>query len=360
MSQSQIQRLELPPGNTKQPYSLAQLSGEIIYVPLSRSIIRLLVTGEETDKAFAVVALAGSGSDPIGFHFHREAHDTFLCLRGSVNIWAGDKCRTLGPGDYGSVPPPSKYTVHQYQVLGDHSEFTGVIFPGGWEEFFRDLGEPYSGPIFRYTDNRNPLEVLVPRAQKAHELHDVVPVPDHPHVEPQPWPENEDDCLPGELKPYFLKNDRGRKYIVGGLVTKPLTTTAESAGRFSIASVEGSSFHENGIFDTAFINFHGTHHCFYVTDGLIDIEVRGAVNGSSRLSAGESVFIPAGADFRFQFVSKYVKLYVFCNAGGLVELLRDVGSDFAEPVPPETAQSWDAEKLNSQELQSSLGYSLKN
>ncbi|KAK1625361.1 RmlC-like cupin domain-containing protein [Colletotrichum phormii] len=357
MGPQPIDRLELPSGTTHRPYSLAQLSGEIIHVPLSKSIVRLLVTGEETDKAFAVVALAGSGSDPIGFHCHREAHDTFLCLRGSVNIWAGDKCRTLGPGDYGSVPPN---TIHQYQVLGDHSEFTGLIFPGGWEEFFRDLGEPWSGPVFPYTDDRNPLDVLVPKLQWAHGNHDVVLVPEHPFIEPRPWPENEDDSLPGTLEPYFLKNDRGTKYLVGGLIMKPLGTTAESAGKFSIASIGGSSYHKGGIFDSTFIKFQGVHHCFYVTDGLVEVEVRGAVNGISQLSAGESVFIPAGLEFRFRFTSKFPQFYVFCNAGGLVELLRDVGREFAEPVPPKTAEAWDEAKLKSQDLQKSLDYSLHN
>lgn len=53
-------------------------------------------------------------------------------------------------------------------------------------ELFRDLGEPYSGPVFLYTDNRNPLRVLMPRLQKEQGgVHDVVLVPDHPHVKPQ-------------------------------------------------------------------------------------------------------------------------------------------------------------------------------
>jgi quercetin dioxygenase-like cupin family protein len=73
--------------------------------------MRLLVTGKETDNAFAVVGTGGTFDQPIGFHYHKEAHDVFLCLKGKINVWANDKARSLGPGDFASVPPVS-YTSH--------------------------------------------------------------------------------------------------------------------------------------------------------------------------------------------------------------------------------------------------------
>jgi quercetin dioxygenase-like cupin family protein len=101
----------VPPGVAK-PYVISSQDGEIIYIPLSKSATRLLVTGKETDNAFAIVGSSGSQGDPIGFHYHRESHDVFLCLKGNVNVWAGEKCRTMGAGDFASVPPvrsfPSK------------------------------------------------------------------------------------------------------------------------------------------------------------------------------------------------------------------------------------------------------------
>lgn len=102
-----LETVETPPGRPGAPYVISSQDGEIIYIPLSKSATRLLVTGKETEDAFAVVASGGSQGDPIGFHYHREAHDVFLCLQGSINVWAGEKCRTLGPGDFASVPPVS-------------------------------------------------------------------------------------------------------------------------------------------------------------------------------------------------------------------------------------------------------------
>lgn len=99
------QKLEVPPGHPNVPYVLQYLCGEIIYIPCSRSATRLLVTGKESDNAFAVVGSGGAQSDPIGFHYHNQAHDVFLCIKGQVNVWAGDQARTMNPGDFASAPP---------------------------------------------------------------------------------------------------------------------------------------------------------------------------------------------------------------------------------------------------------------
>jgi len=80
--------------------------------------MRLLVTGKETANAFAVVSTGGTYDKPIGFHFHREAHDVFLCLRGSINVWADDKARTLGEGDFASVPPVSLIDIFLFVIFG--------------------------------------------------------------------------------------------------------------------------------------------------------------------------------------------------------------------------------------------------
>lgn len=76
----------------------------------------------------------------------------FLCLKGKLNVWANDSARSLALGDFAGVPPVSRLqyiilhsipsyianpmwnTIHQYQVASTHTEFVGLIIPGGWEE----------------------------------------------------------------------------------------------------------------------------------------------------------------------------------------------------------------------------------
>lgn len=111
----------LPPYEPGKAYTLKSLEGEIIYIPCSKSATRLLVTGKETEGAFAVVGSGGSLSPPIGFHFHREAHDVFLCLKGSVNVWAGDTCRTMLPGDLASVPPVRSAAMRLEEIADRNS-----------------------------------------------------------------------------------------------------------------------------------------------------------------------------------------------------------------------------------------------
>jgi quercetin dioxygenase-like cupin family protein len=100
-----IEHLTTPPGKTDLAYVLPCYTGELWTIPTSNSTMRLLVTGKETDNAFAVVGTGGTFDKPIGFHYHKEAHDVFLCLKGKINVWANDTARSLGPGDFASVPP---------------------------------------------------------------------------------------------------------------------------------------------------------------------------------------------------------------------------------------------------------------
>lgn len=99
-----IQDVDSPPG-TATSYVVSLFRGEKLVIPCSNSVMRLLVTGKETEMEFAVVSTGGSAGEPIGFHYHREAHDVFLCLKGNINVWANNTARTLGPGDFASVPP---------------------------------------------------------------------------------------------------------------------------------------------------------------------------------------------------------------------------------------------------------------
>ncbi|KAK4554089.1 hypothetical protein LTR86_008930 [Recurvomyces mirabilis] len=344
---------ELPPGAPGKPYVISSQDGEIIYIPLSKSATRLLVTGKESDNAFAIVASGGSQSDPIGFHYHQEAHDVFLCLAGEVNVWAGDQCRTMTAGDFASVPPG---TIHQYQVLGPHSEFAGLIVPGGWEEFFRFIGEPYSGPMWPMQDDRNFFEVLLPRLKQAAEQFDMVPCPQHKHFEPQAW-QISDHRLPGQPEPYFLKNATGPAYEVGGVVCRPLVTTAESYGKFAIGSIEASRQHQqSSMFADSGKSFcfDAVHHAFMVVQGAFKFQLESST--SSALSTEDVIYVPRGTRFRFEATSRFAKMYAFANGGGLVELLSQLGQKHDLPILSDSASQVDYEALA--RLQQSCGFVL--
>nr|OQO16502.1 hypothetical protein B0A51_15979 [Rachicladosporium sp. CCFEE 5018] len=341
---AKIETTTLPTGISSKPYIISSQEGEIIYIPLSKSATRLLVTGKETDDAFAVVGSGGSQGDPIGFHYHREAHDVFLCLKGQINVWADDQCRTLSSGDFASVPPG---TIHQYQIVGPHSEMVGLIVPGGWEEFFRFIGEPYDGATWPLEDDRNFFDVLLPKLKAAAEKFDMVPCPQHRGVEPQSWAET-DGRLPGSLKPYFVKNATGPAYLAGGTLCRPLATTAESGGKFSIGQIEVSSHLKlhAGLFASSSrrLAFDHVHHAFLVVEGGLQVHV-----GNSKpahLYAGELVFVPKGIEFSIAAGSRFASFYAFANGPGLMELYQRLGSAHHLSTLPESAAAWDESELD--------------
>jgi hypothetical protein len=126
-----VPTLSTPPGDPSTAYHIPCYSGELWTIPTSNSTMRLLVTGNETNNAFAVVGTGGTYDNPIGFHYHNEAHDVFLCLKGSLTIWANDKARSLGPGDFASVPPVSlaipKPCFHHKPIISPYHTVTQYI-----------------------------------------------------------------------------------------------------------------------------------------------------------------------------------------------------------------------------------------
>lgn len=172
------------------------------------------------------------------------------------------------------------------------------------------------------------FEALIPKLKLAAEQFDMIPQPHIAHFEPQPW-EKEDSILPDGTQPYFLKNGSGPKYLAGSTLCRPLITTTQTAGRFTIGSIEGSSYHENHL---QIMEFADVHHCFQVSDGSMHFEVDGA---RVQLATGETLFIPSGSKFGFSYADRFAKAYVFSNGGGLVEVLSKVGGSYDAPLIPQ-------------------------
>lgn len=237
---------------------------------------------------------------------------------------------------------PNMYqgTIHQYQILGDHTEFIGLIIPGGWEEFFRFIGEPYAGPMWPLVDQRNPFEVLIPKLKAAAEKFDMVPQPHYKGVDPQPW-DGSENVLPGKLSPYYLQADKGPKVLVEGIVVKPMVTTKESAGKFAIGSIEGSSWHKNPTLQSK-LKFSDCHHALHVTEGQLDIRIDGS---STTVGSLETVYVPKDSIFSITIASRFAKAYVFSSGPGLIELLRDLGEDYEHSMLPEKERASLADKL---------------
>jgi mannose-6-phosphate isomerase-like protein (cupin superfamily) len=199
------------------------------------------------------------------------------------------------------------------------------------------------------------MEVLVPKLIAAAEKFDMIPVRDHPYVAPQPWKEDGDNTLPTGVEPYFLRDHSGPKWILGGILCRPLITETQSGGRFSIGSIEGSNKHRKGLInDSTGIKFNTVHHCILVMDGSFEVTVEGK---SVNLAAGELIYIPCQTSFKFTFTSSYAQAYIFANGGGVEKIIRTLGKPYNPPTIPDVATGeWTDVQVN--DLGGDLGYTL--
>lgn len=187
----------------------------------------------------------------------------------------------------------------------------------------------------------------------ATEKFDMIPVRDKAQFDPQPW-DGSETSLPGvcENGGYFLKEGAGAKFAVGGVVVRGMATRKETAGRFSIYSVEASSIHAGKGLGKA-VKFEKTHHAVYTVDGVMKLTIDG---GEVKTTVGETTFVPAGTNWSFEAESVYARAYVFANGGGVGEILASVGEKHAAPSVPDKAESFEEEKLKG--LETELGFSV--
>jgi quercetin dioxygenase-like cupin family protein len=79
-------------------------------------------------------------------HRHRELHDMFYVLEGTLTVDVDGERRELGPGSFACVPPG---VAHTFSNPSDRPvRFLNLNTPGGFERYMRDLGEAAkAGPL---------------------------------------------------------------------------------------------------------------------------------------------------------------------------------------------------------------------
>jgi mannose-6-phosphate isomerase-like protein (cupin superfamily) len=223
--------------------------------------------------------------------------------------------------------------VHCPQLLDPLTETIGLITPGDWIDFFRFVCEKYDGVYTAEDDSRNPFATLGLKMAEISQKHDVVFQPQHVGANVSAWSES-DHQLPPDTQPYYLQANRGPRYLLGGLLARPFITTAQSGGKFAIASIESSSKRGPSVLSKKF-TFAKVHQVFHVLDGAVLLTVNGQ---SSEVRAGETAFVPKGTALSIDFVDNYVRFWVFSSGNGLETLVSQAGQAFkGHLVPDQTA-----------------------
>jgi mannose-6-phosphate isomerase-like protein (cupin superfamily) len=113
--------------------------GEGERYPLGGSSVTLKATSEITAGRFFLsegVLEPGFQGPPL--HVHRELHDMFYVLEGTLTLRLGDEVRQAGPGTFVCVPPGSPHTFSNPSEVP--VRILNFNVPGGFEGYMRDLG----------------------------------------------------------------------------------------------------------------------------------------------------------------------------------------------------------------------------
>ncbi|PKS06014.1 hypothetical protein jhhlp_007848 [Lomentospora prolificans] len=330
------------PPDARTSYIIDQLEGERITIPGSKGVFRILASEKQTGDGIAVFQSGAVLSDAPGFHWHEEAHDVFLCTKGFIKLWNGDKCRIMGPGDFAYIPPK---VIHNPELLGPHTEQYGLISPANWVDFFRYVSEPYDGILAPATDNRDLRALLVPKVIAAKDRFDVHFVRDPNFVPPEvgDWLPEENELPKEALTPYFLKANMGPRWMVGGVMSRPFIRANHVQGKFAISSIESSSLYKAAPLARWF-TFPKVDHCFCVLEGLLKIKLKGQEEWDT-VREGQTVVLSAGETFTLEFGSRYVRAFSFTNGPGIEEVIHAAGASVEDVILPDEVADVDEEQF---------------
>lgn len=263
-------------------------------------VVHTLAGIRETAGGFGVMVCdAPLDRGPIPMHWHEKEHDTWLCTRGKLQVWCGDRSRVLTPGDFAYVRPGD---THSYQGVSPRMGFFGIVAPGGWEEFFADAGEVWGMTALPPADRPFDFSRMGPAMAK----HGIMRVENPHYAEATPIGEG-DRTLPAGHDSYFLEAGHGARHTLFGCLSTALMTAVQSDGAADMRTIEGGR-------DAAIptLRHESTTVFLYVLHGEIALTLDGE---DHRLVGGDGANIPGGTAYAIRITSGTAR-WVQASGGG--------------------------------------------
>jgi quercetin dioxygenase-like cupin family protein len=150
--------------NQKPP--IATLSDEGKNISVIGDTYRILISGKQTDGAFAVIdMLIPPGGGP-GPHAHADFNESFYIVDGEIEIKSELGNYTASKGALVSIPTGG--VVHSFKnTTGQVAHLLCTVVPAGMEDFFEEIGQPVAFEQFLPLPEMN--EDLIKRLQAAAE-----------------------------------------------------------------------------------------------------------------------------------------------------------------------------------------------
>ena len=129
--------------------------------PLSDAVVLHPREGESLEVGPSTVLLKGTSEGTDGFlflcettlergfpgprpHRHRELHDAFYVLEGTLTLQNGADVVHAAPGTFACFPPGAVHTFSNAEGDGP-VRLLNVSTPAGWERYMRELGAAFGG-----------------------------------------------------------------------------------------------------------------------------------------------------------------------------------------------------------------------
>ncbi|HKB45646.1 MAG TPA: cupin domain-containing protein [Chitinophagaceae bacterium] len=98
-----------------------------------------LVTGEDTDNAYALIHCYFRKGFTPPQHFHKYEDESFYILDGVIDFQAGEKKFIAGAGELVVLP---REIPHSFNLITGTAKALLLITPAGFEKVFKEFGRP--------------------------------------------------------------------------------------------------------------------------------------------------------------------------------------------------------------------------
>jgi quercetin dioxygenase-like cupin family protein len=102
-------------------------------------LAHILVDGDASGGALALLDERGRRGDMPPLHVHRRDDETFYVLDGEVTLFVAGEQIVLGPGQAAFAP---RDVPHAYRVESEQARWLVITAPAGFDAFVREVSEP--------------------------------------------------------------------------------------------------------------------------------------------------------------------------------------------------------------------------
>jgi len=127
------------------PITVDPAGGEILSVVGGN--YRILVSGKQTNGAFATIEMLVPPENGPGPHSHANFYESFYIVDGEVEVHSEAGVYTAKKGSFVVVPEGG--IVHYFKNVSDKmAQLLCMVVPAGLEEFFEEIGDPVAAGEF--------------------------------------------------------------------------------------------------------------------------------------------------------------------------------------------------------------------